>query len=211
MTTPSDVTVVPMTAEMVPEVVQVHFDAFAGYLSARIGRAYVRAFMHWFRQAERGIGLVVTDRHGNVVGYVVGAPVGYNKRMNRDLLWVAAAGIMTRPWLVCSRLFRSKIRARLRLILGRAPVQDVAPELPEPTMSLVGIGVSSAARGKQIGLRLMQAFEAKARELQMRSLQLSVYTDNKAARHLYEQCGWQPFSRPVQEQDALYYFRVLSE
>jgi hypothetical protein len=43
----------------------------------------------------------------------------------------------------------------------------------------------------------------------MRSLQLSVYRDNIAARHLYEACGWRPLPGVLNENDEMRYFRIL--
>ena len=211
MTTTTGMTVVPMTAEMVPEVTKIHFNAFAGYMNTHIGTAYVRAFMSWFLRAERAIALVATDSDSKVIGYVVGAPLGYNGPMNRDLFWVAARGIIVRPWLLFSPQFVSTVMARIGFILGRSPMRYGEPELPGPTMSLVGIGVSSLARGKKAGLRLMQAFEARARELQMHSLRLSVYEGNTVARRLYESCGWYPDPSPIRGKKAMYYVRILDE
>ena len=208
--TAADVTIVPMTVEMIPQITKIHFDAFAGYMNTRIGNAYIRKFMDWFRRAGGAIALVAVDSDNKAIGYVVGAPLGYAKVMNRDLLWVATIGLLMRPWLFFSRQFRGVIMNRLRFMLNHSLVQHAEPELPEPVMSLVGIGVSPSARGMKVGLRLMQAFEARSRELQARSLRLSVYPDNLAACRLYENCGWQPFSRPIKEKEAMSYFRILT-
>jgi ribosomal protein S18 acetylase RimI-like enzyme len=78
-------------------------------------------------------------------------------------------------------------------------------------MSLVGIAVASSARRKKVGLGLMQAFEAKARELQMRSLRLTVDLNNDGAQRLYESLGWQPFHHRIPGKQWVYYFRILSE
>jgi ribosomal protein S18 acetylase RimI-like enzyme len=200
-----------MTAEMVPEVAKVHSHAFAGYMNTRVGTAYVKAFLSWFLRAERAIALVATDNSSKIIGYIVGAPLGYNGPMNRDLFWVAARGIIMRPWLFFNTQFVSTIIARIGFILGRSPVRHEEPALPWPTMSLVGIGVSPLAQGKRVGVFLMQAFEVRARELQMRSLRLSVYSDNMVARRLYEKCGWHPYPKPIRGEEAMYYIRILDE
>ncbi|SRR6266498_3942137 len=203
------VAVVPMNEDAVPAVVKLHFDAFAGYMNTRIGHAYVRAFIKWFRHAENAISLVAIDSNGKVVGYVVGAPLGYNRSINRDLFWTAVVGIIIRPWLLLSDHFRRRLVGRLRLLLGYSAADNAPPLLPQPTMSLVAIAVSPSAFGRKIGLRLMRAFERRSRDLQMRSLQLSVYMENSAAIRLYKKCGWQPFYVSGKKTTAMHYFRVL--
>jgi len=203
-----DTVIVAMTAEMVPKAARVHLDALAGSRTAIMGEAYVRAFIDWFRQAENGgIALVAIDNHSIVVGYVIGAPLGYPRALSRHLVWIAAGAVIVRPWLLFRQQFRNGVLDRLRFVLGGSRASGAEPELPAPTLSLVAIGVSPAARGKKIGLRLVQAFEARARELQMRSLRLSTGSDNAVARGFYERCGWRPF--PASD-ELVYYFRILT-
>ena len=202
-----DTLIVEMAAQMVRKAARVHLDALAGSRTACMGEAYVRAFIDWFRQPALGrIALVAIDSHGDVVGYVIGAPLGYPRALSRHLVWVAAGAVIVRPWLFFKRQFRNGVLDRVRLLLGRSLPHRAKPGLPAPTMSVVAIGVSPAARGKKIGCRLVQAFETKARELQMRSLGLSIRSDNVVARRLYERCGWQPFS---DSDEMTYYFRIL--
>ena len=204
-----DTAIVAMPAEMVREAARVHLDALAGSRTAIMGEAYVRAFIDWFRQPEHGgIALVAIDSHSDVVGYVIGAPLGYPRVLSRHLVWIAAGAVIVRPWLFFRQQFRNGVLDRLLLVLGRSLLRGAVPELPAPTMSLVAIGVSPAARGKKVGLRLLQAFEKKARELHMRSLRLTTPSDNAAARRLYERCGWRPFSA---SDETTYYFRILGE
>jgi GNAT superfamily N-acetyltransferase len=203
-----DTVIVAMTAEMVPKAARVHLDALAGSRTAIMGEAYVRAFIDWFRQAEHGgIALVAIDSHGSVVGYVIGAPLGYPRALSRHLVWIAAGAVIVRPWLFFRKQFRNGVLDRLRLVLGGSRAHGAEPELPAPTVSLVAIGVLPAARGKKIGLRLVQAFEARARELHMGSLRLSTGSDNAVARRFYERCGWRPFSAA---DELVYYFRTLN-
>ncbi len=201
-----DTVIIPMTPEMVSKAAKLHIDALAGSRTASMGEAYVRAYIDWFRQAGNGIALVAIDIHGDVIGYVIGAPLEYPKVLSRHLVWFATGAVIVRPWMFFTQQFRNGVLDRLRLLLGCSPAHGVRPELPGPTMSLVAIGVSPADRGKQIGRRLLVAFETRARELQMRSLRLSTESDNTVARRLYERCGWRPFPAP---DERTCYFRIL--
>lgn len=200
-----------MTNEVIPAVVEMHLQAFDGYMSARLGPIYINALIRWFQNDEHTISLVAIDDNGKPVGYVIGAPVGYTVRMNRDLLGRAVLATLTRPWLVLDRRILRTAVGRLKLLSGRLPPQDEAPGLPEPTMSLVGIGVSPKAQGGGFGRQLVNAFESRARDLGAQSMRLSVYPDNPAARRLYEKCGWKPYREPKVPGTTMFYYHHLTD
>ena len=80
-----------------------------------MGDTYVRAFIDWFRQAEHGgIALVAIDSHGDVVGYVIGAPLGYPRALSRHLGWVAVGAVIARPWIFFRQQFRHGILDRVK-------------------------------------------------------------------------------------------------
>jgi ribosomal protein S18 acetylase RimI-like enzyme len=207
-----DGTVIPIEAgEMVREVVKVHREAFGSYLNSFLGGAYIRKFITWFIHKEDAIAIAAVDHNQRVVGYAVGAPVGYGTILNRELVWVAFAGIALHPWICFRPFFWQTLRARLLTFLQRPSSTLSCCELPEPRMSLVAIGVAGSWRRRGIGLRLMQTFMAKARELKMRSLTLCVRRDQTAARKFYEKCGWRPCSSVTMKGDVLKYCRPLDQ
>jgi len=198
-----------MTDDVVAQVVEMHLQAFDGYMSARLGPIYINALIRWFRNNKQAISLVALDNSGQPAGYVIGAPVGYTVAMNRDLLRHAVLATLSRPWLLFDRRIRHTALGRLKLLAGKqAPKGDI-PVLIEPTMSLVGIGVSPGAQGTGIGRQLVEAFETHARELGARSLRLSVYPNNPAARGLYEKCGWKAFHEPPAPDTSMFYFHTM--
>ncbi len=202
-------TTVDMPAGIVPEVVHLHMQAFRGYMSARLGRGYIRAMIEWFRTYEPGIALIVKDEEGRLAGYVIGAPLGYGAAMNRDLLGPAIRATIARPWLLLDRRIRRTAWGRLKLLAGRRAPPGEVPELPPPTMSLVGIAVAPESQGRSIGALLVDAFESRAREKNAGSLRLSVYPNNPSARRLYEKCGWQPFREPPSPDVSMFYVKPL--
>jgi ribosomal protein S18 acetylase RimI-like enzyme len=185
------VTIRKLENDLISDVARIHFRAFDGYMNTRIGRRYVYSLIEWFTQASDAIALAALAE-GAVAGYVVGAPHGYQRRMSRELLFVAACGVLSHPWVFLDSRFRRQIRFRLKSLIGAEIKDQAAPALPQPTMRLVGIGVSPHMRGRQIGYRLMEAFESEARSRGMKSLGLTVYKENSVARKLYERRGWSP-------------------
>jgi len=182
--------IVGLSRELVPDVTSIHLDAFPDYMSSLLGPRYVNALMEWFRFGDRRVALVAIDAHRTPVGYVIGAPSGYSRSLTRDLLWVAGRSLLLRPWAALRGEFRDTALDRLRFMLLGSSSHSVSPALPPPTMALVGIAVSREARGRDVGRLLLQSFEAAALKLGMKSLLLSVYSDNVPARRLYERYRW---------------------
>jgi teichuronic acid biosynthesis glycosyltransferase TuaC len=206
------ITIVTITeGEMLGAVVKLHFEAFAGYLNICLGTRYITTFINWFIHAEQAIAIAAVDSHQEVIGYAIGAPLDYHRALNRELFWIVVIQVLMRPSLLFEVRFWNKVRARLRSLLGRPQAQHAGLGLPEPTMSLVAIAVAPSARRKGVGLRLMQAFDARAAELGMRSLLLSVYSNSAGARHFYEMCGWRSGIVGVGNRGELKYFRLVSK
>lgn len=203
-----DVSVVPMTPEMLSTIAELHLIAFKGYMNTRVGNAYVRSFMNWFMRTKGAVALAAVDGQ-EVLGYVVGIPTESLHAMDVDLLPVGAIGVLLRPWLFFSAPARRTLRTKIKSILNKHLPEPAEFYLPRPTMELVGIAVSPVARGRKVGSRLVERFETASRELGMRSLKLSVYPDNAPARRLYENSGWSPVPGSEASVGAMTYFRIL--
>ncbi len=192
-----------MTSSDIGPVTNVHFEAFQGYLNTSMGRHYVRRFFEWFVNYPDAIRLVAV-KDNDVAGYVVGAPIGYQAKLNRDLMLTVGFAIATHPWVVFRSGCLRMIRAKLAAVISRIP-----PKTSDESglgISLIGIGVSTRARGASVASNLMRAFENEAVRRNADWLKLSVYSSNTAARQLYEKNGWKITS----ESDAtLYYFKPL--
>lgn len=207
-----NLTIAPITEEnALDDTVELHLDAFAGYLNTLLGRGYIKAFITWFVRNKGTIAIVAIDDHQKVVGYALCAYAGYGAKLNRDLFWGTAVRILTRPWLICNARFRGRLLERIKILIGPRQNSSQALELPEPSMSLVAIGVASANRRSKVGQCLIQAIESRARSLHMRSLVLSVYEDATAARRFYEQCGWRLCSSVAMPGVLLKYCRLLDD
>lgn len=207
----NSVKIFQMTGDMVNGVSNVHMQAFKGSMNTRLGKFYVKKVFDWFVKVENGIALVAKKGGASeeIVGYVIGAPLGYAKAMNRDLFWVAFFNILIRPWLFFNEHFRAIVKSRLKgfMLIFQDRTYEVA--LPMPVMSLVGLAVKPSQQGKNIGKELLLAFERRAFESQVGSLRLSVYPGNLSARRVYEKCGWLPIEDQNCPGDAMNYYKIL--
>lgn len=190
----------------IEEMIRVHKQAFRGYLNTRLGDGYLRAFLGWFINSEKGLVLGALNGEGHLVGYVMGAPLGYGAELNIKILPSALLGALTHFWLFGEPRFLKV--AMKRLGLKKSQSQQTL-YLPSPAMSLVGIGVLPGMQGKKVGEALMGAFEAEAVGRGMKALSLSVYPDNLAARRLYEKMEWLPYTETINPGDAMVYYKRL--
>jgi len=210
--TPADkqglkVDILPMNEQMLTLVCDLHLEAFPDVMSTRLGRAYLQAFMAWFVNSSNAIALVAVTEQGRIVGYVVGAPIGYTAVLNRELAGVAARSMIARPWLLLNWRILGTLKARLGFMFGSTAGD--ASGLPTPAMSLVGIATAPSESGRGVGLALMQGFEREARALKMASLRLSVYPGNLGAKRLYERCGWRELPGAPTASGTVYYGRII--
>ncbi|HKI85669.1 MAG TPA: GNAT family N-acetyltransferase [Thermoanaerobaculia bacterium] len=206
-----DLWVSPLGDDLLAGVASIHLEAFNGYMNARLGSGYARAFLRWFMNDPQALALVARQGNGVLAGYVVGALEPYGKRLTRSILPAAAIALAARPWLLLDRRMVRTILGRLHLLPAGRTEQREKPVLESPVASLVGIGVAPSARRVGAGSALVAAFEDEARELGARSLRLSVYEDNLAALALYERCGWRVADLPRPPGAALYYYKTLPE
>lgn len=194
--------------DMVNEVSEMHLEAFSGYLNARLGTGYARALIRWFARQEEAIALAAIDHDHRVIGYAIGAPATITQRLRHELFWVTACSIMLRPWLILDKRLWKVGYVRL---MKKNVADNIGHEqdLPEPTMSLFGIGVKPSHRRKGVGQQLLRVFEERAKALKNRSLLLWVYTDKVTTRHLYEKCGWRACPGTLESSDVIKYVRSL--
>jgi len=201
-----------MTSEMVEVTSHIHMQAFKGAMNTRLGISYARKLLDWFVCMDRAIALVAMVKAGTteqIVGYAIGVPPSEGKNMDRNLFWVASWNACIRPWIFLSPQIRVAVKARFTAFWG-PPDQRVKIDLPNPVMSLVGLAVVPNLQGQNIGKELLSAFEAEARDFHhVRSLKLSVYPENSAARRVYEKCGWSAWETSVPLGKAMYYFKNI--
>jgi len=203
------VEIVELQPSMLPALLPIHLEAFAGYMNVRLGRPYLEAFFRWFVDAPDSVALAA-ERGGGLLGYVLGAPDGYGSRLSRRLLVPGALGVITHPALLLDGRVRRAVGARALSLVGRkAGAAEGADQCPRPFMSLVAIGVAGSARGSGAAAALIAEFERRSSARGMRGMRLSVYPGNVAARRFYEKAGWTADREPERPDQAVYYFKAL--
>jgi len=175
------------------EVVELHMWAFKDHLNVLLGKRYIKAFLHWFIKKDGAVNVVGIDADGKVLGYIVGAPWGYQKPMNKELLGIASVEMLKRPWIFFHKKILRSVWLRSKTMLGLNKfIATTQKKYAGNMISLVGIGVSKQATGSGIAPLMMDVFIAQAKEKKYDYARLSVYATNTRARKFYEKMGWAP-------------------
>lgn len=194
-----------MTHEDIPELVLVHIESFKESLNILAGKKYLSEVFAWFLHNDH-IALV-SEQDNKLTGYVIGAPIGYEKAMNRALWKYGLTGLLTNP----SRIFNLKlirnIFKRIKSILGlsRLKSQPLVSELGFG-ISLVGIAVAERSKGSGNAKELVDGFEAAAKKRKADFIRLSVLRENKRAQAFYTKMNWTMHDTPA----GLYYYKKLN-
>ncbi len=175
------------------EVTDLHMEAFKEHLNVLLGKKYIKAFLAWFIQSDRCVNIVGEDESGKAIGYIVGAPWGYQQGMNKALLKTAAFEMIKRPWIFVHKKILQSVWLRVKTILGMNKfIQTTGERYAGKIISLVGIGVSPVAMGSGVAKEMMEKFISEATQKNYDYARLSVYVSNARARKFYEKCGWLP-------------------
>ncbi|GBE29676.1 hypothetical protein BMS3Bbin04_00698 [bacterium BMS3Bbin04] len=194
---PEEVLIVPIREEHIEDLVDVYQEAFQDSASGKMGRRYARNFLSWFMTCEDGIALTAVEGK-TVLGFVVGAVMGYQKNLNRYMFWTVFWSLIRRPHLWIKKDIIRNIVARVQVVLGMHSKQVSATGVhyPQPCMSYVGVAVSSKARGKGVGKKFNSTFlnicENSDRIVAVRS---TSHEDNVPACRIYVDLGWKEVAK----------------
>jgi len=182
--------IVKMEIKHVDEVTSVHMDIFKGYLNVMLGKRYNSSFFKWFIDEDK-IHLLGISKTGSIIGYVVGAELGYQKALTRALLPSAVLTVIKKPWFLVNKKVLKVIGKRLKLLiyLKKRARQDSGSN-KKKTISLVSIGVADPDNNTGMAALLENEFVKQARNMGFDFARLSVYLDNDRAIGFYRKKGW---------------------
>ena len=214
----NNVRIQPIYDEIIPELARLHMIAFEGYTNTKLGSRYVEEMFKFYAVEANRIALYSSIGEDKICGYVIGAPVGYGADLVQALWKTVAVSVAARPRIWLDARLRSILWSRLCNFARIGTNTNSQPDdqatfdekvLTIQTISLVGIAVHPDFRGQHIGELLMIDFEERAKNLGYRSMRLTVYPENDAARRLYHRAGWLPQSYTTTNDRAVTYYKNL--
>jgi hypothetical protein len=91
--------------------------AFKNHMNVRLGSKYAGKFIKWFIESKNTICLTAIAGE-NKLGYVCGAELGYNQKMNKDLFWSVVTCFLSRPYLFFNKELMNTVKTKMKILLG---------------------------------------------------------------------------------------------
>ena len=145
-----------MTRPDLKEVLDIHIEAFKDHAISKLGKSYNKNFIEFFMVDPHSICLVAC-KQDKILGYVFGAPDGYQKRFNKKIIMSKYLAVLFKPYI----LFDIKVlKAIGRALMERIKFINQIENLDKKSdaFSLVGIGAKTGIFRQASWLIIMQNF-----------------------------------------------------
>lgn len=189
-----------VAANDLPAVARVHIAAFPGSLLTRLGSEIVSRYYAWQLSDANDAAAVVADEESELLGFAVGGM--FRDSLNgfyRANLPLIKSAVLRRPWLVLDPLLWSRwnlLRTSLRRSSQRKAAQAAAAVAGAATTPrrrryvILSVATHPAHRRRGVAGKLISFHEARANDLGIEQLWLSVNPQNEAAQAFYRSRGW---------------------
>lgn len=177
------VTIRPMSANDISDVVRTHLDSFPGFFLTFLGPGFLRVLYSELLRTSDHVALVAEDEKGRLLGFVVGVAdqQKFYSRLARRRWWafaLASAGAVLRNPRIVPRLIRA---------LGNPSRSGGAAT----RALLMSLAVSPRASGRGIGSRITTLFLAEMKRRGVRAVGLTTDAfDNEKANRFYLGLGF---------------------
>ena len=181
-------------------IVKCHKSAFPKSLSTKLGNRFISKMMEWYIVSDRGVLFHIEDKNKELIGFC-GGIITKNSKLNGAVTSISqycfnifVLSYMLKPWLIFHRknlkkiaYIKKNILIKFRLI--KKTKADVDKDF-HPFMGLVVICINKENQGLGHGQILLEEFEKKAKEEEIKRITLSVKPNNTHAIKAYKKKGW---------------------
>lgn len=190
------------TIQDLPKIAQCHRKAFPNSFSSQLGQKYCEKMLEWYLSTNKAF-LFHIEENNFCVGYAGGIindgslSTGSSSAMTQYSFKEGVKALLFRPWLWLHPEMRKNYRflirnlaMKLRLKKAKRSQTEVVKMQNEPMVGLVVIGVNPNFQGLGYGSALLQEFEKRTLDLDIKKMNLTVKTHNLQAIQSYERNGW---------------------
>lgn len=138
-----------LKTEFLESLVKIHRETFKDHYNSRLGNFYTREYLKWLDSKNDFDSFIIVafdESENKVIGYICGARLGFQSKMNRDLLLPTITSFITKPWLIFDKRFFLFLTPKLRTLLGKeeySNIKSYESKLKQPIYSVISFGIDS--------------------------------------------------------------------
>lgn len=179
-----------MCANDIKEVAEIHMGAFQERsMGALLSKEYILAKSKWFVSNDNAISLVA-HYDNQVIGFIYGAPVGYENLMHRKLFLTILKIVFFRPSFILNRKLISKLINKISKLKYDNENSVNMQYYPKPIIKIADVAVINSYKNQGIGSMLINTFEKEAFKRNFKCIILKTKRSNKAAIKMYKRNDW---------------------
>lgn len=139
--------------EFLDSLVRIHRETFKDHFNSRLGNHYTKEYLKWLNTPNEYESFLISafdEDEKKVIGYICGAKLGFQTKMNRDLLIPTLVSFIKKPWLIFDKRFFLFLAPKFRTLLGKEEYKEInnyESQLKQPIYSVISFGIDSSFRG----------------------------------------------------------------
>ncbi|MCS7053605.1 MAG: GNAT family N-acetyltransferase [Ignavibacterium sp.] len=152
-----------LKSEYLDSLVKIHRETFKDHFNSRLGNFYTREYLKWLNnknEFDSFILCAVDEEEKRVIGYICGARLGFQTKMNRDLLFPTVISFLTKPYLFFDKRFFLFLAPKFRTLIGKdeyKQIKNYESNLKQPIYSVISFGIDSNYKsGMNLGFLILE-------------------------------------------------------
>lgn len=202
------------------ELIKIHRISFSDHFNSKLGNYYTKSFIKWFGTDHEfdNIFICIIDLNTNkLISYICGARLGYQNKMNKNLIFPTLSAFMIKPWLIFDRRFLSLIVPKMKILFNNSidlSSNSFEEKLPKPLFSVTSFAIDEEVKKSGFSIyvldKMFEKFFHEAKKYNAGAVRATINSFNESIFKYYTLRKWT--LAPHNEKDKTYYFfRVLKD
>jgi hypothetical protein len=149
--------------EFIKPLVRIHRKTFNDHFNSRLGNYYTAEYLKWLNEKNEFDSFIICaydEEESKVIGYICGAKIGFQTKMNRDLLIPTIYSFLKKPRLIFDKRFFLFLAPKFRTLIGKeeyTTIKDYEAKLKQPIYSVISFGIDDSYKsGMNLGFFILE-------------------------------------------------------
>ncbi|BDQ04007.1 hypothetical protein [Ignavibacterium sp.] len=208
--------------EFLESLIRIHRETFKDHYNSRLGNHYTKEYLKWLSTKNEFDSFIICafdEDEKRAIGYICGARLGFQSKMNRDLLVPTILSFLKKPWLIFDKRFFLFLAPKFRTLIGKEEYSEISKyeqQLKQPIYSVISFGIDSSFKsGMNLGFFILEDLYKKFfEELKKRNVgtvRATIRKNNQNIIKYYTMKKWTQSPIEGDSQTIFFYKEVSSK